>query len=135
MNIMEKFKETQNKIIEFLSQLKLKISPKLIELDTKFATFMPNPKIRKIVYIAVSSLFGFMFLIIIIGILVAPLRNKTVDDGILIKKPNVTISTPEPQKELNKTQKEILKLQNDINNVTFPESELNIPVIERGLTL
>ncbi len=111
------------------------VKPTLIAIDTKVNTLIPNPKIKKIAYIGMGSLFGFMFLIIIIGILVSPLRNTPSDNGIVIKKPNTIVSTPEPQKELSDTQKELLKLENQINDTTFPESELNIPLIERELTI
>ncbi len=111
------------------------VKPTLIAIDTKINTLIPNPKLKKIAYIGMGSLFGFMFLIIIIGILVSPLRNTPSDNGIIIKKPNTIVSTPEPQKELNDTQKELLKLENEINDITFPESELNIPLIERELTI
>lgn len=111
------------------------VKPALISVDGKINTLIPNPKIKKLAYIGVGSLFGFMFLIIFIGILVSPLRNRSNDSDTVLKKPNIIVSSPEPQKELNDTQKEILKLENEINNITFPESELNIPVIERGLTI
>jgi hypothetical protein len=45
-------------------------------LDTKVSTLIPNPKTKKIFYIAIGSLFGFMFLIIILGLILSPFRNQ-----------------------------------------------------------
>ena len=67
-------------------------------------------------YIGVGSLFGFMFLIILLGLLLSPFRNNTVDLGTKLNKPNIVSVSPEPQKELSETQKEILNLENRIKN-------------------
>ncbi|MFZ3301504.1 MAG: hypothetical protein WA152_02205 [Microgenomates group bacterium] len=125
---MEKIKSTIKNIIE-------KIKPKLILFDEKVNTFLPNPKIKKIAYITVGSLFGFMFLIIILGLLLSPLRNNSRDEGTVLKKTNIIVDSPKPQIELNENQKQILMLENEIKELKFPESILNIPIIESNLTI
>ncbi len=112
------------------------VKPVIVSVDAKITTLIPNPKIKKVAYIGMGSLFGFMLLLIIIGILTSPFRNKNSQKQTeTIKKPAITVSTPEPQKELTESQKEILKLEDEINKMNFPESELNIPLIERNLTI
>ena len=125
---MEKIKSTIKNIID-------KIKPKLILFDEKVNTFLPNPKIKKIAYIAIGSLFGFMFLIIILGLLLSPLRNSNNDEGTVLKKTNIIVDSPKPQVELNENQKQILMLENEIKELKFPESILNIPVIENNLSI
>ena len=120
--MQQKIKDILNKISDFVN---LKFKHILSKIDLKASELIPNPKVKKIAYIAFVSLFGFMFLIIIIGILVSPLRNTPSDNGIVIKKPNTIVSTPEPQKELSDTQKELLKLENQIN---LPDQQLKLLV-------
>lgn len=120
---------------QLLDNLKLKLGPKLTSVDTKFATFMPNPKLRKVAYIATGSLFGFMFLIIFLGLLLSPMRNSNNQTGTLFKKPVIVSESPKPQVELSEKQKEILKFQTEINNLRFPESQLTPPLIESNLSI
>ena len=112
-----------------------KIKPKIVLFDQKVDTFLPNPKIKKIAYIAIGSLFGFMFLIIILGLLLSPMRNANNSDGLVLKKTNIIVDSPKPQMELNENQKQILMLENEIKELKFPESILNIPVIENDLSI
>lgn len=120
----------KTKISELFLKVKNWILSKLITFDAKFQTFMPNPKLRKISYITVTVLVGFMFLIIILGILISPFRNRPVSPGLILNKPNIKSTTPEPEVALSPTQQKLLKLETDIKNLVFPESILNIPVIE-----
>lgn len=131
---MQKINEIKEKIKLFLSNLKVKITPKLLEFDTKFEKFMPNQKLRKIVYIATGSLFGFMLLIIILGIMFSPMRNAGQNTQSLFRKPNIVAESPKTQIELNENQKQILLLKGEIEKVTFPDSLINIPVIESKLS-
>lgn len=124
----EKIKTIIGTIIE-------KVKPKIILFDQKVDTFLPNPKIKKIVYIGLGSLFGFMFLIIVLGLLLSPMRNTKNTDGLTLKKTIITTDSPKPQMELNENQKQILILENEIKELRFPESILNIPVIESGLSI
>ena len=119
-----------NKIKEFINNLKLKLQPKLSALDLKFAALMPDFKLRKIVYITMGSLISFMILIILLGILVSPLRNRPVSSGTTLNKPNIVNVTSVPEDELSETQKKLKLLEEQIRNLKFPESNLNIPVIE-----
>ena len=132
---MEKVKEYINKLKLYLNSLKIKLSPKLLELDSKFEKLMPNPKLRKVAYIAMGSLFGFMLLIIILGILVSPLRNKNTTPSSLFKKPQIVAQSPKPVVELNENQKQIMNLKGEIEKLTFPDNLINIPIIERKLSI
>lgn len=123
------------KINEIIQKILAVVKPKLVTIDTKINVLVPNPKMKRVLYITVGSLFGFMFLIIVLGLLLSPFKNKATDSETKINKPNIQNSSPEPQKELSDIQKQIMKLENDINNLTFPESTLNIPIIERGLSI
>ncbi len=130
---MQKINELLTKFKEFIG---LKVKPNLLKIDAKIDLLIPNPKIKKVAYIAVSSIFGFMFLIIILGIIISPLRNKSqVSTTQRVKKTATSQPSSKPQKELTDTEKEVLKLENKINEMTFPESLLNIPVIERDLSI
>lgn len=124
-----------NKIKEIVNNLKTKLTPKFLVLDSKFEKFMPNLKLRKIAYIAIGSLFGFMFLIIILGLLLSPLRNQPIDEGTILNKPNVIVSSPKPEVPLSDTEKLILNLETRIKEMRFPESILNIPVIEMDIII
>lgn len=112
-----------------------KVKPKIILFDQKVDTFLPNPKIKKIAYIGLGSLFGFMFLIIILGLFLSPMRNVRNSDGLTLKKTNIIIDSPKSQMELNENQKQILMLGSEIKELKFPESILNIPVIESNLSI
>lgn len=127
-NMLEKIKTTIGTITE-------KVKPKVILFDQKVDTFLPNPKIKKIAYIGLGSLFGFMFLIIILGLLLSPMRNANNTEGLTLKKTNILIDSPKPQMELNENQKQILMLESEIKELKFPESILNIPVIENNLSI
>lgn len=104
-------------------------------LDTKISTLIPNPKTKKIFYIAIGSLFGFMFLIIILGLILSPFRNQKKETGTTLNKPDIIVSSPKPQIELSDTEKVILDLEIKIKELKFPESILNIPQIERNLSI
>ena len=90
-----------NKIKEIYTNLKLRIAPKLVLIDTKVTTFIPNPKFRKITYIAVTSLFGFMFLIIILGLIFSPLKNDDNQTSLTLKKPEIITGSPLPPRNKN----------------------------------
>jgi hypothetical protein len=128
-------KEILNKIKVILSNFKSKISPKLLEIDTKFAEFMPNPKLRKLAYITSTSLFGFMFLIIILGLLLSPFRNNGATNQSLFKKPNIIQESPKSQTKLNENQKQINEFKKEIDNLNFPDTRINIPIIENNLSI
>lgn len=112
-----------------------KAKPALTMMDAKIATLIPNPKLKKILYIGVGSLFGFMFLIIVLGLILSPLRNTTQTEETVLNKPKVIVSSPEPIEELTGKQREILDLEIKIKELRFPESILNIPMIESNLAI
>ncbi len=113
-----------------------KVKPKLILLDEKFAKLITDSKLRKIMYFFVGGFLGFVVLIIIVGLISLPFRGGSAQsDNFIINKPKIINSSPVPQKELNETQKSLLNLENKIKDLKFPESILNIPVIENNITL
>jgi len=125
-----------NKIFNLVSEAwRSTLKPKLVILDSKISTFVPNPKIKKILYITIGSLFGFIFLIIILGILLSPFKNVPQESGLILNKPSIVNTSPEPQKELSEVKKQILKLEIEIKELRFPESSLNIPAVETGLKI
>jgi hypothetical protein len=83
----------------------------------------------------IGSLLGFMFLIIILGLLLSPLRESNNDEGTVLKKANIIVDSPKQQVELNENQKQILMIENEIKELKFPESILNIPIIESNLAI
>ena len=121
------------KLKEIVQKTKESLTTRLLPLNSKITVLIPNPKHKKILYIAIGSLFGFMFLIIIFGLLLSPLRN-TGQEGLLLKRPKIIIESPKPQVELNENKKQILKLETEIKELKFPESTLNIPVLEFNLS-
>lgn len=124
-----------NKLQETISNLKAKVLPKLTLIDSKFQTFMPNPKLRKLTYITMASLFSFMFLIIVLGLLLSPLKNTGNNTGITLNKPAITLNSPVPVAPLSAMQQKLLDLEIKIKNLVFPESILNTPVIETDLKI
>jgi len=123
------------KIIQKLNSVKQALSPKLLVLDSKFQSLIPNPKLRKILYISVSGLFGFMFFLILLGLILMPFRKTDGTNGLSLMKPKIVVSSPGPVKELNETQKELLNIENKIKDLKFPESILTIPVIESNIKI
>lgn len=115
--------------------MKEKVIKIITILDTKVSTLVPNPKTKKIFYIAIGSLFGFMFLIIILGLILSPFRNQKQETGTTLNKPEIIVSSPKPQIELTDTEKVILNLETKIKELKFPESILNIPQIETNITI
>lgn len=125
-----------NNIKSKLQSLFEKIKPKLILIDEKFAKLITDSKLRKIMYFFVGGFLGFIVLIIIVGIITLPFRaTNNNNEGLVLKRPNIVNSSPIPQKELNETQKNLLNLENRTKDLKFPESILNIPVIEKDLSI
>lgn len=125
----------KEKLITTIKTVIEKVKPKVILIDQKVDTFLPNPKLKKVAYIAVGSLFGFMFLIILLGILLSPFRQTNNENGTVLKKAKIVADSPKPEVVLNDNQKQILMLENEIKELKFPESILNIPVIESNLSI
>jgi hypothetical protein len=125
-----------DKIKSVIQSIINSVKPKLILLDEKFAKLITDSKLRKIMYFFVGGFLGFVVLIIIVGLISLPFRGNNVQsDNFIINKPKIINSSPVPQKELNETQKSLLNLENKIMDLKFPESILNIPVIENNITL
>ncbi|WKZ25394.1 MAG: hypothetical protein QY322_03330 [bacterium] len=131
---MEKISETiRIAVKQTFSSLLEKIKPKLIAIDQKITTFLPNPKVKMLVYITLGSMVGFMFLIIILGLLLSPLRRVDTNTGTVLNKPNIIVESPKPQVELTENQEQILILGNEVKDLSFPPNILNIPVIQSDL--
>lgn len=124
----------KEKIRQLTTNLTGTIKPKLVLLDSKVTTFIPNPKLKKILYIGVGSLFGFMFLIILLGILLAPFRREA-PQTLTTTKIVLPTSSPDEPVVLTETQKKILELETKIKELRFPEGILNIPVIESNISI
>lgn len=128
---MKNIKETVSKRIE---ELKIKIGPLLAKIDSQFIALVPNENLRKIIKIATKVLGILFVLIIFLGIILSPFRvNSNKDTGTNLNKPNIVVSSPIPTKEPTDVMKKLFNLQNQINNLSFPDSSLNIPYIETGL--
>ncbi len=119
---------------DILQKTRQSLVSSFLLLDAKITNLIPNPKTKRILYIAVGSLFGFMLLIIIIGVLLSPFR-KNGETTTVLNKPNIINTSPESQRELSANQKLILDYEKKIKLMQFPESILNIPVIEKGLSI
>lgn len=115
--------------------MKNKIKTILATLDVKFQGLIPNPKLRKILYYSVGGLFGFMLLLILLGLLLSPLKKRGNSNDFPLIKPKVEVASPSPKKELNEAQKQILNLESKIKDLKFPESILTMPTIENNLTI
>lgn len=125
-----------NNIKSKLQSLFEKLKPKLILLDEKFAKLITDTKLRKIMYFFVAGFLGFVVLIIIVGLISLPFRGRNIQsDNFTINKPKIINSSPVPQKELNETQKSLLNLENRTKDLKFPESILNIPVIQSNIKI
>lgn len=122
----------KSKIKEFIEKMK----PKLVLLDEKFAKLITDTKLRKIMYFFVGGFLGFVVLIIIVGLVSLPFRGRNIQsDNFTINKPKISNSSPAPQKELNETQKSLLNLENRTKDLKFPESILNIPVVQSNINI
>lgn len=124
-----------NSVNQLISKSVNQIKPKLIVLDEKFTKLIPDPKLKKIIYYFGGGFLGLIFLILLFGIILLPFRNTQTFTGFLLNKPRVIVSSPVPQKELNETQKKLLNLENAIKDLKFPESILNIPMIEHDINV
>lgn len=124
----------KEKITQLVTNIVGKIKPKLVTLDAKVTTFIPNPKLKKVLYIGLGSLFGFMFLIILLGIFLAPFRNQASQ---VTTQPKMVLPTSSPDDPivLTETQRKILELETKIKELRFPEGVLNIPVVESKITI
>ena len=111
------------------------IKPKLNLLDKKFESLIPNPKLRKVLYISVISLFGFMFFLILLGLILSPFANKNNSIGFTLNKPKIVAPSPVSEINMRDDQKKLLDLKNRIKDLRFPESLLTIPTIESKLSL
>jgi hypothetical protein len=111
------------------------LKPKLQILDTKITTLIPNSKLKKILYIAVGSLFAFMFLIILLGLIFSPLKNSTQETSNTVKKINIISESPKSQTQLTELQKQILDLETEVKEMKFPPSILNVPNLESDIKI
>lgn len=130
----QKANDYLNKLKTLLSGFILKIKPIFENFDSKFKTFMPNDKLRKVIYIAMASLFSIMFLIIVLGVLFSPIRNSNTEQS-LFKKPVIVQESPKAEVVLSENQKQINEFKKEIDNLNFPDNRINIPLVELNLTI
>ncbi|KKP47207.1 MAG: hypothetical protein UR39_C0005G0020 [Candidatus Woesebacteria bacterium GW2011_GWA1_33_30] len=112
-----------------------KLKPKLLSLDMKFQSLIPNPKLRKLLYYAIGVLFVFMLFLILLGLILSPFMKNGDSDGLTLNKPKIEAPSPATRVNLNSTQKELLELENKVRDLKFPESILTIPNIESGIKI
>lgn len=125
----------KDKIINIIQSTKQFLADLFLRLDNKIAVLIPNPKIKKVFYIGVGSLFSFMLLIVILGLLLSPLRRSTGPTTV-INKPNIIINqSAKPAAELTENQKLINEYARVIRETNFPPNTLSVPVIERDLSI
>lgn len=111
------------------------IKPLLQKMDLKFQGLIPNPKLRKILYISISALFGFMLFIILLGIILSPFLKRSAPDGFILKKPQIVAPSPVSENKMREDQKRLLELKNKIKDLRFPESILTIPMLESNISI
>jgi len=111
------------------------IKPKLTQLDTKIETLVPNSKLRKVLYISLASLFGFMFFLILLGIVLSPFTTSDKSIGFTLNKPNIIAPSPVSETDMREDQRKLLEYRNLIKDLRFPESILTIPNIESKLSI
>lgn len=114
-----------------LNQIKLLLQ----KMDLKFQNLIPNPKLRKILYISFASLFGFMFLLILLGLILSPFVKRGNSEGFILNKPQIIAPSPTTEVKIREDQKKLLELRNKIKDLKFPESILTIPTFENKLTI
>ena len=111
------------------------VKKKFEKLDERFTILIPNQKIRRALYIYSGVFLGLVLLILLIGIIFLPFKNEKIDDEFVLNKPAVIISSPVPSEELSNTDKKLLNIEGRINDLKFPESIINIPVIESDIEI
>ncbi len=111
------------------------VKQKFEKLDERFTILIPNQKIRRALYIYSGVFLGLVLLILLIGIIFLPFKNEKIDDEFVLNKPAVIISSPVPSEELSNTDKKLLNIEGRINDLKFPESIINIPVIESDIEI
>lgn len=125
----------KTKLNQLFSKSVNQIKQLLQSLDLKFQNLIPNPKIRKVLYITVASLFGFMFFLILLGLILSPFSNRNNPGGFILNKPQIVVPSPISEVNRREDQKKLLELRNKIMDLKFPESILTIPAIESDLTI
>lgn len=123
-----------SKLKEFIQKIKLSLTPKLMLVDSKLQTVIPNSKLRKVVYITILTFAGIIFLMIFLALVLSSGRNSN-NQGFILNRPKIQAGSPAPQRELTLTEKELSNLKNEINDMKFPESTINIPKLETKITL
>lgn len=123
------------KIILKINDLKTKIQPRLISVDQKLQNIIPNPKLRKTLYITVVSFVGMFLFLIIIGILIGPVQRGKNTSSNNINKIKITATNSPTTTMQTENQKILNQYATKIKELKFPQGELNIPLILFGLEI
>ena len=118
-----------NKIKEIIEKVKATVKAVTPVIDERFKSFIPDDKLRKILYIVFASIAGLFGLIIILGILIAPLRKSSSGDGLTLNKTKVIQESPKPDEIKTENQKKIDAIKKKLNDIKFPESRITPPVV------
>ncbi len=112
---------------EKINKFLLKAKEVWLVIDAKVRELIPNDRLRKVLYITISSFVGLFVFLILLGILLSPFRRNG-EAGFSILKPRID-SQLNREIVLTETEKELQKLESEIRNLKFPQSELTIPDI------
>lgn len=134
-NIQNQNLTDKNNPKNWIADLINSIKPKINLLDSKFESLIPNPKLRKVLYIFVGGMFGLMFLLVLVGLILSPVTKNGNSNLFVLNKPQIIVPSPTPLVNMRDDQKRLLKLRNEIRNLKFPESILTIPTIESDLKI
>lgn len=118
-----------NKIKEIIEKVKSVVKAIFPLVDERFKSLVPDDKLRKIFYITLVSIIGLFGLIIILGILVAPLRKGSGENGLVLNKTRVIQESPKAEVIKTENQRKIETIKKKLNDIKFPESRITPPVV------
>lgn len=121
--------KTESEPTRPLNKVLDKLKPLYDKIDSGLGSLIPNGKLRKIIISASLGLVVFLVLMLLLGILISATRPQT-NNWYSLNKPSISQNSPEPEKTKTEMQTKLMQLENEINNLKFPPSELTPPTIE-----
>lgn len=103
-------------------------------IDLKLTRLVPDKKLRKIIILFLGGFVSFFVLLTLLTAIVSSTRTDS-PAGYFLNKPNVTSSSPIPEKPKTKIQESLMGLKTKIENLEFPPGELTTPTIKTGITI